>query len=450
MKNIFLLMILLAGSIAAYSQPDIYPAPENKGVILIRDANIHVGNGTVINNGSILIRNSKIEKVGNNIEVPSGAVVYDVKGKQVYPGLISPITNLGIKDVNGMVPGTNDYSELGDYEPSIRSIVAYNTDNHVINVLRTNGILLANVVPQSEGGGNQMISGTSSVVQLDAWNWEDAAYKMDGQMHVNMPSLVQRRSRFFFFFAGARAPGDPEKEGLEKIAGLKQFFRDAKSYLAEKNHDEINLRFEATKGLFNKSQKLFMHCDGVKEMLLAMDFAKEFGFNIVIVGGADSWKIAPLLKANNIPVILNQMHSLPESEDDDVDQPFKTPSLLQNAGVLYAISDVDGTTRGRNLMYNAGTAAAYGLTKEQALEAITLNAAKILGIDDRTGTIEAGKDANIIVSDGDILNMEESIVDLAFIQGRKINLDNKQWQLSDRYQHKYGIELKKPEKIAGQ
>lgn len=450
MKNIFLLMILLAGSAIAYCQPDIYPAPENKGVILIKNATIHVGNGDVINNGSILIRNSKIEKVGSDVPAPSGAVVYDVKGKQVYPGLISSITNVGIKDVNGMVPGTNDYSELGDYEPSIRSIVAYNTDNHVINVLRTNGILLANVVPQSEEGGDQMISGTSSVVQLDAWNWEDAAYKLDGQIHVNMPSLVQRRSRFFFFFTGARAPGDPEKEGLAKIEGLKQFFRDAKSYLAEKQHDETNLKFEATKGLFAKTQKLFMHCDGVKEMLLAIDFAKEFGFNVVIVGGADSWKIAPLLKANNISVILNQMHSLPVSEDDDVDQPFKTPSMLQKAGVLYAISDVDGTTRGRNLMYNAGTAASYGLTKEQALEAITLNAAKILGIDDRTGTIEAGKDANIIISQGDILNMEESIVDLAFIQGRNISLDNKQWQLSDRYQHKYGIELMKPENIKAQ
>lgn len=450
MKNIFLLLSMLVVSMYGYSQPDIYPAPANKGVILIKNANIHVGNGTVISNGSILIRDAKIEQVGNDIQAPAGAEIYDVKGRQVYPGLISPITNLGLKDVNGMVPGTNDYDELGEYNPSVRSIVAYNTDNHVINVLRTNGILLANVVPQDDGGGNQAISGTSSVVQLDAWNWEDAAYKTDGQMHVNMPSLVQRRSRFSFFFPGAGAPRDPEKEGLEKIAQLREFFRSAKSYLAEKEHAEKNLKFEATKRLFDKSQKLFVHCDAVKEMLLAIDFAKEFGFDVVIVGGADSWQIAPLLKANNIPVILNQMHSLPVSEDDDVDQPFKTPAMLQKAGVLYAISDVDGTTRGRNLMYNAGTAAAYGLTKEQALSAITLNPAKILGIDSRTGTIEAGKDANIIVSEGDILNMEESIVDLAFIQGRKINLENKQTQLSDRYEHKYGIELKKPEKITGQ
>ncbi|MBN9351227.1 MAG: amidohydrolase family protein [Chitinophagaceae bacterium] len=449
MKNIFLSIITLFTVTTVFSQPDIYPAPENKETILIKNATIHVGNGTIINNGSILIRNSKIEKVGSDVEAPAGTVVYDVKGKQVYPGLISPVTNVGTKDVGGMVPGTNDYDELGDINPNIRSIVAYNTDNHVINVLRTNGILLANVVPQSEGGGDQLISGSSSVVQLDAWNWEDAAYKMDGQIHVNMPSLIQRRSRFSFFNPQAQSR-DPEKEGLEKIESLKQFFREAQYYLTQKNHAETNLKFEATKGLFDKTQKLFVHCNAVKEMLMAIDFKKDFGFDVVIVGGDDSWQIAPLLRANNIPVILNQMHSLPASYDDDVDQPFKTPAILQKAGVLFAISDVDGTTRGRNLMYNAGTAAAYGLTKEQALSAITLNTAKILGIDDKTGTIEAGKDANIIISEGDILNMEESIVDLAFIQGRKINLDNKQWQLSDRYQHKYGIQIKHPEQIKAQ
>ena len=201
MKNIFLSIIIVLVSATAYCQPDIYPAPENKGTILLKNATIHVGNGTVIDNGSILIRNAKIERVGTNIEAPANTSVYDLKGKQVYPGIISPVTNLGIKDVSGMVPGTNDYSELGEFNPSIRSIVAYNTDNHVINVLRTNGILLANVVPQNAEGGDQLISGTSSVVQLDAWNWEDAAYKMDGQMHINMPSLVQRRSRFFFFLS---------------------------------------------------------------------------------------------------------------------------------------------------------------------------------------------------------------------------------------------------------
>lgn len=437
MKKIFnfITAFLIFGA-TGFSQPTIYPAPENNGIFFITHATIHVGNGKIINDGTIQINKGKIEKIGTNIPTPADAKVFDVKGKQVYPGLISSITNLGLKEVAGGVRGSNDYDELGTMNPSIRSIVAYNTDSRVIKVLRSNGILLANVIPQDEDGSNQLISGTSSVVQLDAWNWEDAAYKMDGQMHFNMPSLVATRSRFSF---SAVPQTDPLKEALEKIENVKIFFKEAKAYLAEPVHKETNLNYEATKKLFDKKQKFFVHCNAVKEMLLAIDFVKEFGFDVVIAGGADSWQIAPLLKQNNIAVILGQSHALPVANDDDVDQPFKTPYLLQKAGVLFAIGDNDGTTRGRNLMFNAGTAASYGLTKEEALSSITFNAAKILGIDNITGTLEEGKDANIIVSEGDILDMEHSIVDLAFIQGRNINLDNRQTQLAERYKYKYGL-----------
>ena len=436
MKKIFnLLVTVLIFNTPGFSQPTIYPAPENNGIIFITHATIHVGNGKIINDGTIQINKGRIEKIGTNIPVPADVEVFDVKGKQVYPGLISCITNLGLKEVGSGVRATNDYDELGTMNPSIRSIVAYNTDSRVINVLRSNGILLANVIPQDEDGSRQLISGTSSVVQLDAWNYEDAAYKMDGQMHFNMPSLVSRRSRV----PATVSQPDPVKQALEQIEKVKSFFKEAKAYLAEPVHKETNLNYEATKNLFDKKQKLFVHCNAVKEMLLAIDFVKEFGFEVVIVGGADSWQIAPLLKQNNIAVILGQPHSLPVANDDDVDQPYKTPYLLQKAGILFAIADNDGTTRGRNLMFNAGTAASYGLTKEEALSAITFNAAKILGIDAITGTLESGKDANIIVSEGDILDMEHSVVDLAFIQGRKINLDNRQTQLAERYMYKYGL-----------
>ncbi len=433
-KLLYLLSGILIFATSGFAQPNVYPAPENNGLIFITHATIHVGNGNIINDGTIKINKGKIEKIGTNIPVPADVKVFDVKGKKVYPGLISAISNLGLKEVAGGVRGTNDYQELGSMNPSVRSIVAYNTASNVTNVLRSMGILLANVIPQDEDGSDQLISGTSSVVQLDAWNYEDAAYKMDGQMHFNMPSLVSRRSRF-----SSGPQEDPLKKALEQIESVKAFFKEAKAYLTESVHKETNLNYEATKKLFEKKQKFFVHCNSVKEMLLAIDFVKEFGFEIVIVGGADSWQIAPLLKQNNIPVILSQCHALPVANDDDVDQPFKTPYLLQKAGILFAIADNDGTTRGRNLAYNAGTAASYGLSKEDALSAITINAAKILGIDNITGTLEEGKDANIIVSEGDILDMEHSIVDLAFIQGRKINLDNRQSQLAERYMYKYGI-----------
>ncbi|MBD0368072.1 MAG: amidohydrolase family protein, partial [Flavisolibacter sp.] len=322
-------------------------------------------------------------------------------------------------------------TEVGELNPSMRSIVAYNTDSKVINTLRSNGILLANIVPQ---GG--LISGSSSVVQFDAWNWEDAVYKMDNAIHFYMPSLLPR-PRVFGGGAQQQPQVDPVKLGLEQVDKIKSFFREAQAYSATINPAETNLKFAAVKGLFDKKQKLYIHANTVKQMLVALDFVREFNFDVVIVGGMDSWQIADVLKQNNVAVILNQVHTLPLLEDDDVDQPYKTPAMLQKAGVLFALNDNDGNTRSRNLAFNAGTACAYGLTKEQALQAITLNAAKVLGIDDRTGSIEVGKDANIIISTGDILDMKTSNVTDAFIQGRKIDLTDKQKQLNERYKQKY-------------
>jgi imidazolonepropionase-like amidohydrolase len=281
-------------------------------------------------------------------------------------------------------------------------------------------------------------------VQLDAWNWEDAAYQTDGGIHFNMPTMMPR-PRFGFGGGGGGTAGgpsaqaDPVKEGLDQVDRIRTFLKEAKAYNAEATHEETNLKFAAVKGLFNKSQKFYVHANTVKQMLVALDMAKEFGLDMVIVGGSDSWQIADLLKQNNVSVILSQPHSLPTAEDDDVDQPYKTPAMLQKAGVTFAINDDDGQTRGRNLMFNAGTAVTYGLTKEQALQAITLNAAKVLGVDKKTGSIEVGKDANIIISEGDILDMRSSQVIQAFIQGRNINLDDKQKQLNNRYLHKYNL-----------
>jgi imidazolonepropionase-like amidohydrolase len=430
-------IVLLAG--IATAQEVVYPAPAFKGKLYITNATVHIGNGQVVEAATVEVNDGKIVQVSTSVTPASGAKVVDGKGKHVYPGLILSSTDLGLKEISSGVRASNDYAELGDYNTSIRSITAYNTDSRVINVLKANGILLASVTPQ---GG--VISGSSTVVQLDAWNWEDAAYKMDGAIHVNMPSFISRgggrRGGSFRGFGGAGGEAvDPNKAALDKVDEIKAFFKEAKAYLAEPTHAVTNLKLEAVKGLFEKKQKLFVHADQVKQMLVAIDFAKEFGFNIVIEGGSESFLIADLLKANNIPVILNERHELPATEDDDIDQPYKTPAVLQKAGVLFAINDAAGNTRYRNLSYNAGTAATYGLTKEEALSAITLNAAKILGVDATTGSLEAGKDANIIVTDGDILDMKSSNVAYAFIQGRQVSLDNKQLQLYERYKYKYGI-----------
>jgi len=258
-----------------------------------------------------------------------------------------------------------------------------------------------------------------------------------------MPSLMPR-PRGFAGVGGGRgtkeAPAtDPVKEALERIDGFKTFLREAKAYNTVKAPDETNLKYASFKGLFDRSKKFYVHASTVKQILVAIDIAKEFNLDMVIVGGEDSWQVADLLKQNNIAVVLSPPHSLPILPDDDVDQPYKTPALLQKAGVVFAINDDDGQTRGRNLPFNAGTAVTYGLTKEQALAAISFNAAKILGVSDKTGSIEVGKDANIIISEGDILDMKTNLVTNAFIQGREISLENHQTQLFDKYKKKYDV-----------
>lgn len=431
MKSFFISLLFGFFIVPAFAQDDIYPAPKQSGIIAITNATVHVGNGQVLENATVIITDGKIAAVGNNVTVPAGATSINAQGKQVYPGLILTNTNLGLVEVPS-VRATSDVQELGELNPNVRSIVAYNTDSKIINVLRANGILLANIVP--EGG---VISGSSSVVQLDAWNAEDAMYKTDAGIHFRMPPLLPRPRAA----TASQAQPDPVKQGLEQVDRAKAFFREAAAYNATTDHDVQNLKFAAVKGLYDKSKKLYVHANTVKQMLVALDFVNEFHFDVVIVGGSDSWQIAGLLKQNNVAVILNQMHDLPTLPDDAVDQPYKTPAQLQQAGVLFAINDADGQTRGRNLPFNAGTAAAYGLSKEQALQAITLNAAKIIGISDRTGSIEVGKDANLIISTGDILDMRTSNVTDAFIQGRKIDLNNKQKQLAERYRQKYGLSI---------
>ncbi|MEP7277034.1 MAG: amidohydrolase family protein [Bacteroidota bacterium] len=437
MKIILFVIICTQALTTAVAQEDVYPARPNTGIFFITHATIHVGNGQVINDGTIKISAGKIEQVAAGTEVPAGnARVVDVKGQQLYPGLILPITDVGLKEIGSGVRGSNDYTEIGEYNPSVRSIVAYNTDSKIINTLKANGILLACVAPQ---GG--IISGSSSVVQFDAWNWEDAAYKMENGIHLHLPSFLVRfgRSGGAGGVPGAQPPTDPVKDALNKIGEIKDFFAAAKAYLQETAHRETNLKYEAVRGLFEKKQKLFIYADQVKQMLVAIDFVTEFGFDVVLVGASESWQIASLLKQNNIAVILNQEHSLPATEDDDVDQPYKTPFMLKQAGVLFALNDDHEESRYRNLAFNAGTAAAYGLTKEEALQAITLNTATILGVAGRTGSIEVGKDANIIISEGDVLDMKTSIITAAFIEGRQVSLDNKQHQLYERYKYKYGL-----------
>jgi imidazolonepropionase-like amidohydrolase len=433
MKKILIFGGLLLSTVLTYAQATISPAKPQSKPIIITGATIHVGNGQVINNGYIAFDKGKITAVGEGTAPnTNGADIINANGKQVYPGFICPVTTLGLVEIEEGAKGTVDDEETGELNPNVRSIVAYNTDSKVIPTIRSNGILLAQPTP--DGG---MLSGQSSVVQLDAWNWEDAAYKTDIAVHLNWPVIrTGRRRGPVTAAAGGESPDEARLKRLDEIDNL---FTAAKAY-TEAKPEVINLRFEALKGLFNGTKKLFINVDGAKEIIEAVSFANKLGIEAVIVGGKESYLVTNLLKQDNVPVIIRETQTLPARDEDDVYLPYKLPKILQDAGVEYGLTGT-GFWRQRNLPFEAGEAVGYGLTKEQALSMITINNAKILGIDKTTGTLETGKDANLFISGGDALDMITLNVEQAFIQGRNINLDNLHKQLYKKFADKYGLKI---------
>lgn len=438
-KILFSLGGLLLGTVLAFGQATILPAKPQSGPVVITGATIHVGNGKVISNGYIAFDKGKITAVGEgSAPSMSGATMVDASGKQVYPGFICPITTLGLVEIEEGARGTVDDTETGDLNPHVRSLIAFNTDSKVIPTVRSNGIVLAQPTP--EGG---TISGQSSVMMLDGWNWEDAAYKKDIGIHLTWPVARQAGGRRRFFALGQQGQNQesPQDRANRQIDEITSLFAQAQAYAAEPKAAVTNVRLEAMRGLFNGTKKLFVNADGAKEIEQAVNFGKKFAIQVVIVGGKESYLVTDALRQNNVPVILKETQTLPDKDEDDVYLPYKLPHILQDAGVLYGLTGI-GFWRQRNLPFEAGEACGYGLTKEQAISMITLNNAKILGIDKTTGTLEVGKDANLFISNGDALDMLTLDVTKEYIQGRDINLDNLHKQLYRKYSSKYGTPVK--------
>ena len=421
------LFCLLSFSAILWSQPS--PAAAQSQPILINGATIHVGNGQVIENSFIAFENGKITLLADartvQIDDSKNYKVIDAIGKHIYPGFIAPNTRLGLTEI-GAVRSTRDFRETGNLNSNVRAIIAYNTDSKIIPTIRSNGVLLAQIVP--EGG---RISGQSSIVQLDAWNWEDAVYQIDDGIHLNWPSL--------FRFRGFRRGGsnlNRNKKYEEQVREVASLLKEAQAYAKKGSVEEKNLKLEALKGLFDQSKKLFVHTQEPKEIMESVQLAEEFGIQIVIVGGGNAWMIIDFLKEHNVPILLYPTQSLPRHSDADIDQPFKTPAALKNAGILFGFCG-DGDWRQRNLPFMAGQAVGFGLDYEAAISSLTLNTAKILGISKTTGSLELGKDATLFLCEGDPLDMRSNIVTQAFIQGREIDLDNKQKALYRKFKEKY-------------
>lgn len=403
------------------------PAPKQSESILILGATAHLGTGEAIENSAIGFENGKITFVGtaDNADKSAFTKVIEAKGKHIYPGFIAPNNQLGLVEIES-VRATRDDREVGFFNPNIRSIIAYNTDSKVTPTIRSNGILLSQVVPL---GGR--ISGQSSVVQLDAWNWEDATKKTDEGIWMSWP-------RYYTWTGWWAEPGEVKmnKNYNEQVKQIKDYFTAAKAYSTGKPSKAANLKYESMKGLFDKSKTLYVKVDFAKAMMEVVNFAKAEGIKVVLVGANDAWMITDFLKKNETPLIISQTHRLPSREDEDVDMPFKMPKILSDAGITFALS-IGDMWQQRNLPFQAGHAVGYGLDYEKAVQSITLNPAKIMGIDKTVGSLETGKSATLFISTGDVLDMKSCNVEQAFIDGRDIDLNNKQKALYEKYKAKY-------------
>ena len=428
------LIIMLFGvfSIQVKAQSPVV-APVQKRTVMLVNGTIHTGTGEVIENGTLVFAKGKIIQVGKASDISTdnaGYEVIDVTGKQVYPGMIFPNTSVGLVEIGSGVDVATDNREIGDINPNVRAIAAYNTDSHVIPVLRANGILLAQIIPTGT-----LLPGTSSIVQFDAWNWEDAAYKIDNVIQLGWPRKVAVSGRGGGGYAQVALSGTGNYE--KNVEALEKIFTDAVAYAAIEKPKDVNLRLESLKGLFDGTKSLFISSSEPKGIIAAISFGKRYGVKKMVLTGADesAWAVKDFLRDNNIPVLLANPLSLPKYDYSDIRLPFKLAALFKKEGILVGLT-YSSQAYG-NLPFAAGQTVAYGLTKEEALQTVTINNAKILGIDDLTGSLEIGKDANIVVSTGDILDMAGNNVELAFITGRNISLDNKHKQLYRRFETKY-------------
>ena len=406
------------------------PANKQNKTILILGGIAHLGNGNIIQNSLISLANGKIVAIGDATIMKPVAhdITIDASGKHIYPGFIAPNSTLGLVEIDA-VRSTDDESEIGEMNPHIRSLIAYNTESKITETARPNGVLLAQITPR---GGR--ISGRSSVVQLDAWNWEDAVIASDNGLHITWPRGFTRSGTW-------SEPGNLEanKKYEDQINQLQQFFNNSLGYNSNTNNKK-DLPYQAMESFQNGTNRIYVEVNGEKEMIDAITFKQKNNIKkMTFVGGYYAYKMMDLLLKNDISILLNRVHSLPLLEDHDPNQPFKNAKLLSDKGILVGLQNAGDMERMqiRNLPFNAGTCVAWGMDKEAALQLITLNNAKILGINELYGSLEIGKSATLFISEGDALDMKTNKILNAFIDGRQISLKSHQTELNDKYTQKY-------------
>ena len=429
--RIFLVVVSFVPSLGGLVASEIPGKIQDHPIALV-GGTIHTVSGEVIDRGTVLFDKGKITGVGATVTLPQGTETIDVGGKHVYPGMIDARSEIGLIEIDA-VRSTRDLSEVGSINPNIRAEVAVNPESEVIPVTRANGITTAITMP--EGG---TISGTAAAIVLDGWTWEDMTLKAPVGMIVNWPSMTINKAWW-----ERRSEEDQKKARTKALDELRDAFRDARAYMKAKQaesqkdipYHKTDLRWEAMIPVLEGKVPVLVNAEEIQQIEAAVAWAEREGVKLVILGGYDSWRVADLLKAKDIPVIINPIHRTPWRRWEAYDVQFTIPKKLHDAGVRFCIASGSASNE-RNLPYHAATAASYGLTKDEALKSVTLYPAQILGIGNRVGSIDVGKDATLIVTNGDPLEITTN-VQMEFIQGKSISVQSRHTRLNEKYQEKY-------------
>jgi imidazolonepropionase-like amidohydrolase len=412
---------------SAFAHPEV-PGPPQKGPVALVGATIHPVGGPAIE-GTIVFDGGKITAIGVDAAVPEGAEKIDVAGKHVYPALFDALTDMGLVEINS-VRATDDFQETGQVNPNVRAVVAVNPDSELIPVARSNGVLLTLTAPSGS-----LIPGRSAVIQLDGWTWEDMAVLPDAALHIDWPQPPRPQRP-------GREPDLPQGPRPDQAAErLRTILNDARAYAKARAADPKfprDARWESLQDVLAGKLPVVVHADDVRQITAAVSFCQQEKLKLIIAGGYDAPRCASLLKQHDIPVIVGGVYRLPRRRGDDYDAAFTLPARLKEEGIRFCISSQDrhGASSVRNLPYHAATAVAYGLAEGEALMAITLYPAQILGIADRVGSLEVGKHATLFVATGDPLDTPTQ-VEAAWIGGRKVELNDRHKRLFRKYEQKY-------------
>jgi len=437
LTNLLVTMLCLCAPYTPHSfaASDQVPAPKQTRPIALSGGTIHTVSGENIAAGTVLFEKGRITAVGKDLILPDGTEIIDVSGKHVYPGLISTNTAIGLVEI-AAVRATRDVSEVGEINPEVRAQAAFNPDSEIIPVTRANGVTLALSVP---GGG--LISGTSALMMLDGWTWEDMTLKAPVGLHLFWPEMAIDEA------LDTKSQKKRKEKRDNKIRKIRDTFSAARAYMKAKDaesssavpYHDSDTRLEALRPVLKKEIPVFVHADGIQEIQAALDWTAEQDLRVVLVGGYDAWRIPERLKQQHVAVVVAGTQRLPMRRWEDYDAPFTLPARLHELGIPFCIATQGGsfmTPHERNLPYHAANAAAYGLPRQEALKAVTLYPAQIMGVSDRVGSIEVSKDATLIVTDGDPLEIMTH-VEMEFIQGRKIDLSSRHTELYEKYLEKY-------------